>query len=115
MAAKVIYHLTTVEEWEDAQDKGIYEPPSYQREGYIHCCNENQIDLVLQKNFKQHENLVKLCIDLDMLSPEVKYERDEELKQEFPHIYGPLNLGAVTEIVFVDPITSDKEKINNNQ
>ena len=115
MDAQVIYHLTTVEEWEDAQDKGIYEPPSYQKDGYIHCCHENQIDLILKTKFQQHENLVKLSIDVSMLSAEVKNEADEELKQEFPHIYGPLNLGAVTGMVFLDPITSDKEEINNSK
>jgi uncharacterized protein (DUF952 family) len=115
MDAQVIYHLTTVEEWEDAQDKGIYEPPSYQREGFIHCCTDEQLEGVLQRSFQQHENLVKLFIDPTQLSAELKYDRDEEIQQEFPHIYGPLNLGSVVRIEFLDPITSDKEEINNSK
>lgn len=115
MDATVIYHLTTVEEWEDAQDKGIYEPPSYKNEGFIHCCTEEQLDGVLQRSFQQHENLVKLFIDPTKVHPELKYDRDESLQQDFPHIYGPLNLGAVTQIIFLDPITSDKEKIDNSK
>lgn len=107
MNAPVIYHLTTLQEWEDAQDKGIYEPPSYQHEGFIHCSTEEQLNDVLQKHFKQHENLVKLVIDPSRLTSGLRYDMVEEQQQEFPHIYGPLNLEAVTQIVFLDPISSE--------
>jgi uncharacterized protein (DUF952 family) len=113
MDASVIYHLTTVEEWEDAQDKGFYEPPSFPKEGFIHCCTKEQLDGVLQRHFKGVENLVRLVIDPLLLNQRLQYDRDEQLQQEFPHIYGPLNLSAVTEIVFLEPITSDKENIDN--
>lgn len=107
MDAPVIYHFTTLQEWEEAQDKGSYEPPSFQREGYIHCATQEQLEGVLQKHFKQHENLVKLVIDPSRLTSGLRYDKDEEQQQEFPHIYGPLNLEAVTQIVFLDPISSE--------
>jgi uncharacterized protein (DUF952 family) len=107
MDAQVIYHLTTVQEWEEAQDKGFYDPPSLQREGFIHCSTEEQLDMVMKKNFQQHENLVKLIIDPSRLLQKLQYDQDSETQQEFPHIYGPLNLEAVTQIVFLDPITSE--------
>ena len=108
MEAPVIYHLTTLQEWEDAQDKGIYEPPSYQREGFIHCSTEEQLKEVIQKHFKHHENLVKLVIDPARLLSNVRYEKVDGQQQEFPHIYGPLNLEAVTQIIFLDPISSEE-------
>jgi uncharacterized protein (DUF952 family) len=113
MDASVIYHLTTVEEWEDAQDKGSYEPPSFQREGFIHCCTEAQLASIRERHFQGQENLVKLAIDPSLLKERLQHDRDEQLQQEFPHIYGPLNLDAVTQIVFLEPITSDKEHIDN--
>jgi uncharacterized protein (DUF952 family) len=113
MATPVIFHLTTVEEWEDAQDKGSYEPPSFLREGFIHCCTEEQLQSVLDRHFKGQENLVRLSIDPVLLNQKLQYDRDDQLQQEFPHIYGPLNLDAVTQIVFLTPITSDNEKIDN--
>lgn len=115
MEASVIYHLTTVGEWEDAQDQGSYQPPSFTREGFIHCCTKEQLDSVLQRHFKGVENLVRLVIDPSLLNQKLQYDRDEQLQQEFPHIYGPLNLSAVTEIVFLEPITSDKENIDNKR
>lgn len=108
MEASVIYHLTTLQEWEDAEDKGDYEPPSYLNDGFIHCATEEQVKGVMQRNFKQHENLVKLVIDPSRLTSSLRYDKDEELQQEFPHIYGPLNLEAVTQIVFLDPISSEE-------
>lgn len=107
MDANVIYHLTTLAEWEEAQDKGVYSAPSLEKEGFIHCSTEQQVDQVLQKHFKQHENLVKLTIDPARLTQKLQYDMNDEAQQEFPHIYGPLNLEAVTQIVFLDPITSE--------
>jgi uncharacterized protein (DUF952 family) len=115
MDARVIYHLTTVEEWEDAQDQGSYQPPSFTREGFIHCCTEEQLASVQERHFQGQENLVKLVIDPTLLNQKLQYDRDEQLQQEFPHVYGPLNLSAVTEIVFLAPITSDKENIDNKR
>jgi uncharacterized protein (DUF952 family) len=107
MNAPVIYHLTTLKEWEDAQDKGSYEPPSYQKEGFIHCSTDEQLEGVMQKHFQQHENLVKLVIDPTRLTQQLKYDKVEGEQQEYPHIYGPLNLEAVTQIIFLDPISSE--------
>ena len=115
MEASVIYHLTTVEDWEDAQDKGSYEPPSFQKEGFIHCCTKEQLDGVLHRHYKGQENLVRLVIDPTLLNQRLQYDIDEKLQQEFPHVYGPLNLSSVVEIVFLEPITSDKENIDNKR
>lgn len=107
MEAPVIYHLTTLQEWEDAQDKGSYEPPSYEREGFIHCATESQVAGVMKRLFPHHENLVKLIIDPSRLTSGVRYDEVEDQQEKFPHIYGPLNLEAVTQIVFLDPISSE--------
>jgi uncharacterized protein (DUF952 family) len=115
MDVPVIYHLTTVEEWEDAQDKGSYEPPSFQREGFIHCATEEQVERVKEKHFQGQENLVKLVIDPLRLNQKLQYDPDEETQEEFPHIYGPLNIEAVTQIVFLEAITSERESIDNNE
>jgi uncharacterized protein (DUF952 family) len=108
MATPVIYHLTTVNEWEHAQDVGFYEPPSLQKEGFIHCSTAEQLDEVMKRHFKKHENLIKLVIDPNRLMQPLKYDMNEEYGQEFPHIYGQLNLEAVTQVIFLDPITSEE-------
>jgi uncharacterized protein (DUF952 family) len=107
MDAPVIYHLTTVHDWELAQDRGTYEPASLQKEGFIHCSTDEQLDKVMNRNFPEHENLIKLVIDPNRLLQPLKYDNSEQHRSEFPHIYGPLNLEAVTQVIFLDPITSE--------
>src|SRR5438094_885042 len=99
MKDPVIYHLTTVQEWEDAQDLGSYQPSSFVKDGFIHCASESQVDSVLKRHFQHHENLVKLVIDPSRLTNRLQYDRVEDQNQEFPHIYGPLNIEAVTQII----------------
>ena len=107
MSVQLIYHFTTLSEWEHAQDKGMYEPLSYATEGFIHCATDDQLDRVLQKHFQHHENLVKLVIDPTRLTQQLKYDAVAGEQGEYPHIYGPLNLEAVTQIIFLDPISSE--------
>lgn len=107
METPVIFHLTTITEWEKAQDRGIYEPDSVVKEGFIHCSTKEQLDGVMTRYFKEHENLVKLVIDPSRVLHPIKYESGTNHQDMYPHIYGPLNLEAVTQIVFLDPITSE--------
>ncbi len=107
METPVIFHLTTLDEWERAQDRGMYEPDAFVKDGFIHCSTESQLDGVLQRHFKHHENLVKLVIDPSRVLHPLKFEMAKTHEEEYPHIYGPLNLEAVTQIVFLDPITSE--------
>lgn len=107
METPVIFHLTTVDEWERAQDRGVYMPDAFEKDGFIHCSNQNQLEGVIQRHFPEHENLVKLVIDPARVLQPIKYEQNATKTDEFPHIYGPLNVEAVTQIVFLDPITSE--------
>ncbi len=105
---EVIYHLTTLDQWERAQDIGFYEPEGFHEEGFIHCATEKQVDGVLERYFAKHENLIKLIIDPSRLTHRLQYDMSESLQEEFPHIYGPLNIEAVVQIIFLDPISSEK-------
>jgi uncharacterized protein (DUF952 family) len=108
MSAHLIYHLTTLPEWEKAQDQGFYEAKSNKEEGFIHCSTEEQVEGVMKRHFEKHENLVKLMIDPNRLTQTLKYEKAAHNGEVYPHIYGPLNLEAVTQIVFLDPITAEE-------
>jgi uncharacterized protein (DUF952 family) len=94
-----IYHVTTRAEWENAQQQGFYEAPSLAIEGFIHAsADEHQVQGVLQRYFAGKTGLVKLTIDPSLLTHELKFELAPSVNEEFPHIYGPINLDAVVEI-----------------
>jgi uncharacterized protein (DUF952 family) len=95
----IIYHITTAEEWKTAEQEGFYEAPSLKSEGFIHCSEENQIAGVLERYFEGQTDLVKLVIDTDKLKSRYVQEWSPSIRDTFPHIYGPINLDAVEEVV----------------
>jgi uncharacterized protein (DUF952 family) len=56
----IIYHITTEPEWILALEKGYYEAASLKKEGFIHCCHQEQVEGVLQRYFEGTENLLRL-------------------------------------------------------
>ncbi|MFL5772231.1 MAG: DUF952 domain-containing protein [Flavisolibacter sp.] len=95
----IIYHISTITEWNNAKQKGFYIAPSLATEGFIHCSNENQVKGVLQRYYSGKINLVKLVIDTDKLQAPLKYELAPSVNELFPHIYGPINTDAVIKII----------------
>ncbi|MDB5230698.1 MAG: hypothetical protein JWN76_1503 [Chitinophagaceae bacterium] len=93
-----IYHVTTAAEWEAAKKNGAYEAASLPVEGFIHCSTEKQVKGVLERYFSGQTELVKLVIDPEKLLSKLQYDRSEAMNEDFPHIYGPINLDAVTEV-----------------
>ena len=94
----VIYHITTGDEWEAAQKKGYYAAASLKDEGFIHCSQEAQIPGVLDRFFKGKTGLLKLVIETAKLKSQLIYEWSPSIADTFPHIYGPVNLDAVTAV-----------------
>jgi uncharacterized protein (DUF952 family) len=95
----IIYHVTTKQEWTNAVEQGFYESPSLAGEGFIHCSQENQVAGVIERYFTGKKDLVKLVIDTDKLSSRYVFEWSSSVEDTFPHIYGPINTDAVTEVV----------------
>jgi uncharacterized protein (DUF952 family) len=94
----IIYHVTTQADWKHAKEKGFYESPSLKNEGFIHCSQEEQVAGVLERYFAGKTNLVKLVIDTDKLTSQFIYEWSPSTTDTFPHVYGPINLDAVTDV-----------------
>jgi uncharacterized protein (DUF952 family) len=95
----LIYHITTKSLWEKAKELGFYEVPSLQEEGFIHCSQENQVSGVLERYYAGQHNLVKLVIETDLLQSRFVFEWSPSTADTFPHIYGPINLSAVKDVI----------------
>jgi uncharacterized protein (DUF952 family) len=93
---EMIFHICPREDWEAAQEAGVYTAESLESEGFIHCSKTEQIAGVANAFYKGIEVLVLLHIALDKLQVEVRWEEAEG--EVFPHIYGPINLNAVVEV-----------------
>lgn len=98
----MIFHLAEGRHWEEAQRAGSYQRSTADRtledEGFIHCADEDQIAGVAAAFFAGRADLVLLVIDPSRLTSVVRRERPAGSDQDFPHLYGPLNLDAVVEV-----------------
>lgn len=92
-------HLTTRDEWDAAQQADVYEPPSLAKEGFIHLSAPNQVLATAERHYPGVRGLVMLTIAAERLRAPLRYETVPEHGEMFPHLYGPLNLDAVTAVV----------------
>lgn len=94
-----IFHIALESDWREAQRKGEYTTSTLGRtlaeEGFIHASREDQVKQVSDAFYRRvRKPLVCLHIDTDKLGPQ--WREDPVGDDTFPHIYGPLNLDAVT-------------------
>ena len=97
----IIFHITTLPEWKAAKESGSYISPSSKDEGFIHCSEDRQIAGVLDRYFKGKHELVKLVIETEKLTSPIYFNWSPSVEDTFPHIYGPINLEAVEEVVAI--------------
>jgi uncharacterized protein (DUF952 family) len=97
----MIVHICSVAEWQASHD-GHYRCASLDQEGFIHCSRPEQVVEVADRLFHDRRDLVLLVIDPDLVTAEIRRE-DGGNGNFYPHIYGPLNVTAVTAVVAFEP------------
>lgn len=96
----MIYHITTRQQWQQAQSVGVYEEDSLETEGFIHFSTVEQIIDSANRYYAGQQGLVLLEVDVTHLQAELRYEPSLHTpEQQFPHLYGPLNLEAVVRVL----------------
>ncbi|RJQ68814.1 DUF952 domain-containing protein [Pseudonocardiaceae bacterium YIM PH 21723] len=98
-----LFHVTEQDLWDAAQARGRYEMSTRGRsladEGFIHCSLRHQIRGVIERFYADLSDLILLTIDEDLLAVPVRYEPPAPgVSEEFPHIYGPIPIAAVSEV-----------------
>ena len=103
----MIFHITTHMAWDEANNAGEYRAASLLTEGFIHCSTLSQVIPVADLYYKGESGLILLSIEPTLLSSTLKWESPAEGTpppgvpegDEFPHIYGPVNLDAVVDVI----------------
>jgi uncharacterized protein (DUF952 family) len=98
----MLLHITEQSEWEAARDAGRYAPTTLATEGFIHLSTPEQVLFPANSFYRGRSGLVLLVLDPERLTAEVRHE-DTTGHGEFPHLYGPLNLDAVTAVLPFEP------------
>jgi uncharacterized protein (DUF952 family) len=110
-----ILHLASTNDWLAAIEIGAYRADSLSTEGFIHCSKPTQVVDVANRFYRGQHGLVLLVIDPSKLESGLKWEPPAHPNgeraaamgdEQFPHIYGPINLDAVVRVVSFEPDAS---------
>lgn len=95
----MIIHLIKQTEWEASTNLEAIASSSLKHEGFIHCCNLEQLENIAECYYKGQSDLLILVIDERKLSSELKYEAAPGYTELYPHLYGPINREALAEVI----------------
>lgn len=95
-----IYHVAFRTDWAEAVAAGEYHistrGKTVEEQGYIHASTAAQVAGVANAFYADAEDLLVLVIDPEKLTAPLRYDPVPGADAPFPHIYGPLNVEAVT-------------------
>ena len=99
-----IYHIASATDWSEARRLGQYTTSTRGRtlaeEGFIHASRADQWEGVRERFYADAtESLVLLEIDTDLIHVPVLEEAAPGTDETFPHVYGPLDVDAVVQVV----------------
>lgn len=104
-----IYHLADPADWAAAQSAGAYTRStrgrSLEDEGFVHCSDAAQWPVV-RRTFYGDLPGPLLLLEVDearLTSPLVREVGNPATGETFPHVYGPLDVGAVVGTTRLDP------------
>jgi len=102
----VLFHIALRRDWEAAAGAGPggrYEVSTrgvtLAEQGFIHCSLRHQVLDVADARYAGLDDLVLLVIDPALIGVPVRYEPPAPGVEEFPHVYGPLPVSAVVDVL----------------
>lgn len=100
-----ILHIAERTAWDGGVAAGEYRMSTrgvtLEQEGFIHCSLPHQLRGVAERYYADADDLVVLVVDTDRLPSPVRFEPPAPGAEEYPHIYGPIPLTAVTRVIGV--------------
>ncbi|MBN1649201.1 MAG: DUF952 domain-containing protein [Spirochaetales bacterium] len=107
---KTIYHIVAAGDLAKCTSKGMYTPVGFTDDGFIHCTGEPDTCLLVLEDyfsrFPEEETLLVLEIETGKVTADVRFEDPAPIAGAgkshlgqgvlFPHIYGELNVDAVS-------------------
>lgn len=93
----IIFHIAHLSDFQDRLPEDDYQCSSLAQDGFIHCCDKNQIAGVVNRYYSGVDDVTLLVIDVDKLKPALIHENTVGGSELFPHIYGPINTDAIID------------------
>jgi uncharacterized protein (DUF952 family) len=91
-----LYKIVTEHEWAAAQGAGdVAWSSDDRRDGFMHLSAPDQTLQTARLHFAGRTDLVALEVDAQALGGLVRWELAPKRGEKFPHLYGPLPVGAI--------------------
>jgi uncharacterized protein (DUF952 family) len=95
---RIIYKICSASAWREAERQGVFRGSADDaRDGFIHFSTASQVEGTARKHFFGQTGLFLIEVDADALDEALRWERSRN-DELFPHLYGELDLGAVTSV-----------------
>ncbi len=114
-----IYHICSKEALKSAREAGSYRTESLKTEGFIHFSQRHQVLGVAGAFYRGQKDLVILVVDENRVKAVIRYEAPihpgavdsarsviPSNDQQFPHLYGELNIDAVVNVIELPLLSS---------
>lgn len=99
----VVLHLCPASDWAAARHAGEVRAASLESEGFVHCSTPAQLPGVVERFYGSVPDLLVLSVDSDATGAELRWEppahAHDDPDERFPHLYGPLPVAAVVEVI----------------
>jgi uncharacterized protein (DUF952 family) len=93
-----IYKICPASAWREAERQGVYRGSADDaRDGFIHFSLASQVAETARKHYAGQTGLFLIAVDAEALGDALRWERSRN-DELFPHLYGELDLGAVTAV-----------------
>jgi glutathione S-transferase len=103
-----LFHITTLEDWAGAVRTGAITMSTrgvtLAEEGFVHCSYDAQVGATAARFFGDLDEVVVLRIDPDRVTSPIVAEDLYGAGEDFPHVYGPINVDAVTDVRVTSPL-----------
>ena len=98
-AVPTIYKISPASAWREAERQGVYKGSADDlRDGYIHFSTASQVAETARKHYFGQTGLFLIAVATEALGDALRWERSRN-DELFPHLYGELDIGAVTAIL----------------
>lgn len=96
--SRYIYKICPETLWRAAESAGVFRGASVDvQDGYIHFSTAEQAVETAVKHFAGQDNLLLVQVDSGKLGDRLKWEKSRG-GALFPHLYGDLDMAAVTKV-----------------
>ena len=92
-----IYHIANAADLPTPGGSAEYRCASLSSEGFIHCCEQQQLVGVVSRYYQDVDDVFLLILDVDQIEAPLILENTVGGSELFPHIYGPINATAIKQ------------------